>query len=132
MRWFGSSAGDTLTNNFLEARSVLSWLKHGWHDALVYHVSFTVMAMVIAWNPTPKVKKTNTRNRKSALLTQIQVAVPQQIYVKFFASKGFNNLLQSNISLATLSSIKNISLYQSRSLHWFCLRFTGMSISIQG
>lgn len=56
MLWFGSSAGVALTNNFPEARSVWLWIRHGWHVAVAYVVGFAVMAMVLGWHPTDKVK----------------------------------------------------------------------------
>jgi hypothetical protein len=30
MLWFGSSAGVAVANMYPEARSVASWLRHGW------------------------------------------------------------------------------------------------------
>jgi Na+/H+ antiporter NhaD/arsenite permease-like protein len=75
MLWFGSSAGVALTNNFPEARSVWLWVKHGWHVALAYVVGFAVMAMVMGWNPTPKVNKTNTKS--AAVAINQHVAAPQ-------------------------------------------------------
>jgi Na+/H+ antiporter NhaD/arsenite permease-like protein len=56
MLWFGSSAGVALTNNFPEARSVWLWIRHGWHVAVAYAVGFAVMAVVLGWHPTDKVK----------------------------------------------------------------------------
>jgi Na+/H+ antiporter NhaD/arsenite permease-like protein len=51
MIWFGSSAGVALSNNFPEARSVGTWLRHGWHVALAYVVGFFVLLAVLGWNP---------------------------------------------------------------------------------
>jgi Na+/H+ antiporter NhaD/arsenite permease-like protein len=56
MLWFGSSAGVALSNMYPEAKSAGLWLKHGWHVALAYVVGFVVMAVVLAWHPTAKVK----------------------------------------------------------------------------
>jgi Na+/H+ antiporter NhaD/arsenite permease-like protein len=56
MLWFGSSAGVALSNMYPEAKSARLWLKHGWHVALAYVVGFGVMAAVLSWNPTAKVK----------------------------------------------------------------------------
>jgi hypothetical protein len=56
MLWFGSSAGVALTNNFPEAKSVWLGIKHGWHVALAYVVGFAVMAAIVGWQPTPKLK----------------------------------------------------------------------------
>jgi hypothetical protein len=54
MIWFGSSAGVAISNVFPKARSVGSWLKHGWHVALAYVVGFFVLLAVLGWNPQPK------------------------------------------------------------------------------
>ncbi|MCC6196494.1 MAG: citrate transporter [Burkholderiales bacterium] len=51
MIWFGSSAGVALSNQFPEARSVLAWLRGGWHVALAYVVGFFVLLAVIGWHP---------------------------------------------------------------------------------
>jgi Na+/H+ antiporter NhaD/arsenite permease-like protein len=51
MIWFGSSAGVALTNQFPEGKSVLLWLKHGWHVAVAYVVGFAVMMVVLGWQP---------------------------------------------------------------------------------
>jgi Na+/H+ antiporter NhaD/arsenite permease-like protein len=54
MIWFGSSAGVALSNMYPEARSVGSWLRHGWHVALGYVVGFFVMAALLGWNPSSR------------------------------------------------------------------------------
>jgi Na+/H+ antiporter NhaD/arsenite permease-like protein len=51
MIWFGSTAGVALSNMYPEARSVLAWLKAGWHIALAYVVGFLVMLAVLGWHP---------------------------------------------------------------------------------
>ncbi|MCC6658627.1 MAG: citrate transporter [Rhodocyclaceae bacterium] len=51
MIWFGSSAGVALSNMYPEAKSVGQWLRHGWHVALAYVISFLVMAAVLGWHP---------------------------------------------------------------------------------
>jgi Na+/H+ antiporter NhaD/arsenite permease-like protein len=51
MIWFGSSAGVALSNMYPEAKSVGSWLRHGWPVALAYVVGFFVMLAVIGWHP---------------------------------------------------------------------------------
>ena len=51
MIWFGSSAGVALSNLFPEAKSVGSWLRHGWHVAVAYVVGFFVMLAVAGWQP---------------------------------------------------------------------------------
>jgi len=56
MIWFGSSAGVALSNMYPEARSVGSWLRHGWHVALAYVIGFAVMLAMIGFHPgsTPR------------------------------------------------------------------------------
>jgi Na+/H+ antiporter NhaD/arsenite permease-like protein len=54
MIWFGSSAGVAISNIFPKARSVGSWLKHGWHVAVAYVLGFFVLLAVLGWNPQPK------------------------------------------------------------------------------
>lgn len=54
MIWFGSSAGVAITNVFPKARSVGSWLKHGWHVAVAYVIGFFVLLAVLGWNPQAK------------------------------------------------------------------------------
>jgi hypothetical protein len=51
MIWFGSSAGVALSNNFPEARSVVQWVRHGWHVALAYVVGYFVLLAVLGWHP---------------------------------------------------------------------------------
>lgn len=51
MIWFGSSAGVALSNLFPEARSVVSWLKAGWHVAVAYVIGFFVMLALMGWHP---------------------------------------------------------------------------------
>ncbi len=51
MIWFGSSAGVALSNLYPEARSVGSWLRHGWHVAVAYVIGFAAMVLVIGWHP---------------------------------------------------------------------------------
>src|ERR1051326_15359 len=57
MIWFGSSAGVGLSNLFPESRSVILWLKHGWHVSLAYVVGFVAMMAIVGWQPTPQHKQ---------------------------------------------------------------------------
>jgi Na+/H+ antiporter NhaD/arsenite permease-like protein len=54
MIWFGSSAGVAISNMYPEAKSVGRWLRHGWHVALAYVLSFMVMLALVGWHPTDK------------------------------------------------------------------------------
>ena len=60
MVWFGSSAGVALSNMFPQAKSVGQWLRHGWHVALAYVVSYLCMVMLLGWHPEPIVKANGT------------------------------------------------------------------------
>lgn len=51
MVWFGSSAGVALSNLFPEARSVVAWVKHGWHVGMAYIIGFLVMLALVGWHP---------------------------------------------------------------------------------
>jgi len=51
MIWFGSSAGVALTTRFPEGRSVVQWLKHGWHVIVAYVISFFIMLALTGWKP---------------------------------------------------------------------------------
>ena len=51
MLWFGSSAGVALSNLYPEARSVVAWVRHGWHVALAYVLGFAVMMLTVGWEP---------------------------------------------------------------------------------
>jgi Na+/H+ antiporter NhaD/arsenite permease-like protein len=51
MVWFGSSAGVALSNLYPEAKSVGSWLRHGWHVAVAYVVGFAALAFFVGWHP---------------------------------------------------------------------------------
>jgi Na+/H+ antiporter NhaD/arsenite permease-like protein len=56
MIWFGSSAGVALANLYPEAKSVGSWLRHGWHVAIAYVIGFFVMLAILGWHPNEKHK----------------------------------------------------------------------------
>ena len=70
MLWFGSTAGVALSNQFPQARSVFAWVRHGWHVALGYVVGFTVMLLVMGWNPH------EPHRRSDAAPVPVAVAVP--------------------------------------------------------
>jgi Na+/H+ antiporter NhaD/arsenite permease-like protein len=57
MVWFGSSAGVALSNMYPEAKSVGSWLRHGWHVAVAYVFGFFVMLAILGWKPDVQHKK---------------------------------------------------------------------------
>jgi Na+/H+ antiporter NhaD/arsenite permease-like protein len=51
MIWFGSSAGVALANLYPEAKSVGSWLRHGWPVAVAFVIGYLFMLAVIGWHP---------------------------------------------------------------------------------
>jgi Na+/H+ antiporter NhaD/arsenite permease-like protein len=51
MIWFGSSAGVALANMFPEARSVVNWIRQGWHIAVGYALGFGVLLLIYGWRP---------------------------------------------------------------------------------
>ncbi len=51
MIWFGSSAGVALSNMYPEAKSVVKYVKSGWHVIIAYVVGFFVMLGVVGWHP---------------------------------------------------------------------------------
>ncbi len=57
MIWFGSSAGVALSNMYPEAKSVGLWIRHGWHIAVAYVISFFVMLAILGWHPDAEHKK---------------------------------------------------------------------------
>ena len=53
MLWFGSSAGVAITSLYPQARSVVAWVRGGWHVAVAYVVGFFALLAVLGWQPTP-------------------------------------------------------------------------------
>lgn len=51
MIWFGSSAGVALSNMYPEAKSVVKYVKAGWHVTVAYILGFFVMLGVVGWHP---------------------------------------------------------------------------------
>lgn len=51
MIWFGSSAGVALSNQFPESRSVVAWVRHGWHVAVAYVLGFLALLWLLGWQP---------------------------------------------------------------------------------
>jgi Na+/H+ antiporter NhaD/arsenite permease-like protein len=52
MIWFGSSAGVALCGVFAQGRSVVGWLRAGWHIALAYVIGFLVLLLTLGWHPS--------------------------------------------------------------------------------
>lgn len=53
MIWFGSSAGVALSNSYPESKSVVLWLRHGWHVTIAYVIGFATLLLVVGWHPHP-------------------------------------------------------------------------------
>jgi Na+/H+ antiporter NhaD/arsenite permease-like protein len=51
MIWFGSSAGVALSNSYPESKSVVLWLRHGWHVTVAYVVGFSALMIIAGWYP---------------------------------------------------------------------------------
>jgi Na+/H+ antiporter NhaD/arsenite permease-like protein len=68
MIWFGSSAGVAISNLFPEARSVVRWLRHGWHVLVAYLIGFFVMLFILGWNPTERTKGPTLKVPTTALV----------------------------------------------------------------
>ena len=67
MIWFGSSAGVALSNLFPEAKSVGSWLRHGWYVVVAYVVGFFVLLAMVGWHPNERHKVSSEAISSSAL-----------------------------------------------------------------
>ena len=72
MIWFGSSAGVAISNIFPQAKSVVSWVKNGWHVAVAYVLGFFVMLYVMGWNPHAPHKKSHIDKNHAAPVEQIE------------------------------------------------------------
>lgn len=57
MTWFGSSAGVAISNIYPEARSVMAWVRGGWHVIVAYVVGFFVLLALLGWHPDTGHKK---------------------------------------------------------------------------
>ncbi len=66
MIWFGSSAGVALSSQFPESRSVLGWIRNGWHVAVAYVIGFFFMLSVIGWHPDALHRKLQSDNGPQA------------------------------------------------------------------
>ncbi len=85
MIWFGSSAGVALTNMFPKAKSVVFWIKDGWHVTVAYVVGFFIMYYLVGWHPHPKHKDVDKVKEHSAIIQTMEkscCAGPSTIAVK--------------------------------------------------
>jgi len=51
MVWFGSSAGVAVSGLFPESKSVVKWIRHGWHVPLAFAVGYFVLWGIHGWKP---------------------------------------------------------------------------------
>jgi len=72
MIWFGSSAGVALSNMYPEAKSVVKYVKHGWHVTVAYIVGFFVMLGIVGWHP-------HATHRKEHQLQQQMLNAPAEL-----------------------------------------------------
>lgn len=70
MIWFGSSAGVALTNLFPEGKSVVKYIRGGWHIALAYIAGFMILLAVTGWNP---VSYKNSKTEKNQSITETNI-----------------------------------------------------------
>jgi Na+/H+ antiporter NhaD/arsenite permease-like protein len=63
MIWFGSSAGVALSTLFPETKSVINYVKGGWHVTLAYIVGFFLMLLIVGWHPSANRKQKPTALR---------------------------------------------------------------------
>lgn len=64
MIWFGSSAGVAITGKFPEAKSVVNYVKNGWHVIVAYVIGFFALYLTLGWNPTFIHKEKNKENKE--------------------------------------------------------------------
>jgi hypothetical protein len=74
MIWFGSSAGVALSNQYKETRSVVAYLKHGWHVTAAYVIGFFLLFFIMGWHPTASHKA--DVNKVQALTESVNVGKP--------------------------------------------------------
>lgn len=68
MIWFGSSAGVALSNMFQETRSVIHYIRYGWHVIPAFITGFSILLATLGWHPAEK------RERKRS---EIKMAIEQ-------------------------------------------------------
>lgn len=68
MVWFGSSAGVAISNMVPEAKSVVTWLRKGWHIIVAYIIGFFVMLFLWGWHPHAPHKEEKATNPKTELV----------------------------------------------------------------
>jgi Na+/H+ antiporter NhaD/arsenite permease-like protein len=65
MIWFGSSAGVALSNMFPEIRSVISYIRYGWHVIPAYLIGFFILLATLGWHSVEKTERIKSANTVS-------------------------------------------------------------------
>lgn len=66
MIWFGSSAGVAISGKFPEARSVVNYVKNGWHVIVGYVLGFFALFLTLGWNPDMIEKKDDKEKKEKS------------------------------------------------------------------
>ncbi|MGA9194025.1 MAG: citrate transporter [Pseudolabrys sp.] len=83
MIWFGSSAGVALSNSYPEAKSVVLWLRHGWHVTVAYVVGFSALMIIAGWHPHAPHK---TGIRAAAIVDTLAMALDRDVNLAHVAA----------------------------------------------
>ncbi|MCC6385590.1 MAG: citrate transporter [Bacteroidia bacterium] len=65
MIWFGSSAGVAVSGIFPNAKSVVNWVKSGWHIIIAYMVGFAFLLLTFGWHPHTPHREYKKKNRQA-------------------------------------------------------------------
>jgi hypothetical protein len=82
MIWFGSSAGVALSNLFPESRSVLTWVRQGWHVAVAYPLGFFALLALLGWEPTPEGATPAAQEKHGNLLPEGSFCTAAQSFLR--------------------------------------------------
>jgi Na+/H+ antiporter NhaD/arsenite permease-like protein len=79
MIWFGSSAGVALSTMYPEAKSVVNYVKKGWHVSLAYVVGFFFLLLIMGWHPGGNHKNSIKQHKPvESILLQQECSSEQQ------------------------------------------------------
>jgi hypothetical protein len=80
MIWFGSSAGVALSNSYPEAKSVVLWLRHGWHVTVAYVIGFAALMIIVGWQPHPPHKASTASANSNIVSALSSLWLPSIVY----------------------------------------------------
>jgi hypothetical protein len=83
MIWFGSSAGVALSNSYPESKSVVLWLRHGWHVTVAYVVGFSALMIIAGWYPHAPHK---TRISAAVIVDTLAMALDRDVNLTHVAA----------------------------------------------